>query len=232
MSTTLRTVKTLLCGLLVVAATASAQTTRLPATQNYLTGYPAIPSAGLANAVIEIPAGTNAKWEATKDGTALEWEVKGGQLRVIRYLAYPANYGMIPRTRLPKSLGGDGDPLDVVVLGSALERGSVVQVRPIGVLRLLDDGERDDKILAVQTTGPLSDVSDLSQLEARYRGVAQIVETWFSNYKGPGRLESRGLEGSANALSVIGEASRYFENRPAQPGKPSEPPLGVPGTRP
>ena len=47
--------------------------------------------------------------------------------REVKYLGYPGNYGMIPRTLLPKELGGDGDPLDVIVLGPAVERGSCDQ---------------------------------------------------------------------------------------------------------
>ena len=71
---------------------------------------------------------------------------------------------MVPRTLLPESDGGDGDPLDVIILGPAVPRGSVVEVRPVAVLDLLDQGERDDKILAVPVSGPLSDVIDLKSL--------------------------------------------------------------------
>jgi len=47
----------------------------------------------------------------------MKWAFEDGKPRVIKYLAYPGNYGMIPRTLLPKELGGDGDPLDIIMLG-------------------------------------------------------------------------------------------------------------------
>ena len=74
--------------------------------------------------MIEIPTGTTAKWEVVKPSGELRWEFDQGRPRVVRYLGYPGNYGMIPRTLLPKEEGGDGDPLDVVVLGPAVPRGS------------------------------------------------------------------------------------------------------------
>lgn len=163
------------------------------------------------NVVIEIPAGTNAKWEVAKDGNSVDWEIESGRPRVVQYLAYPGSYGMVPRTALPKKLGGDGDPLDVLVLGPAIERGSVVAVRPIGVLQMLDDGERDDKIVAVQTTGPLSDARTLESLDTRYPGVREIVETWFSSYKGPGRMQAEGWAEAETARATVQQASRYYQ---------------------
>jgi len=178
---------------------------------NYITAYPAMPREGVANAVIEIPAGTDAKWEVVEPGSTLAWEIEDGLPRVVRYLAYPANYGMIPRTRLPKERGGDGDPLDVIVLGPALPRGAVITVRPVGVLHLLEDGERDDKILAVRTAGPLSDVTTLAGLERMYPGLTEIVRIWFTSYKGPGRLESSGFGDEVAAVGVVREASEMYE---------------------
>jgi inorganic pyrophosphatase len=180
------------------------------AAPNFLSGYPAMPAPGLVHVVVEIPAGTNAKWEVAKDGSSIEWELEDGEPRVVAYLAYPANYGMIPGTLLPRESGGDGDPLDAVLLGPALERGSVAVARPIGALLLLDEGERDDKVLAVPTAGPLSDARDLADLRKRYPGVLAIIETWFTHYKGPDRLASRGLAGRAEALRIIEEASAYY----------------------
>ena len=67
--------------------------------------------------VIEIPTGTTAKWEVDKSDGLLHWQIKNGNPRIVEYLGYPGNYGMIPRTLLAKDSGGDGDPLDVIVLG-------------------------------------------------------------------------------------------------------------------
>ena len=137
---------------------------------SYLDGYAAFADHGLVHVVVEIPAGTNDKWEVEQSSGALRWEHENGRPRVVQYLAYPVNYGMIPRTSLPREIGGDGDPLDVLLLGPRMDRGAVVRARPIGVLRLLDDGERDDKILTVPIAGPLSDALDLETLDARYPG--------------------------------------------------------------
>jgi len=178
---------------------------------DYLAGYPAITENGLINVIVENPAGTNDKWMVNKHTAALEWEQQDGTPRVIQYLAYPANYGMVPRTSLPYDVGGDGDPLDIVLLGPQVQRGKVVSARPIGILRLTDDGERDDKIVAVQITGPLSDVTDVPSLETNYPGTLAIIETWFVNYKGQGRTVSTGFENAAVAIEVIREASRYYE---------------------
>jgi len=184
--------------------------TRMQGPVNYWTGHPAVNEDGSVNVVVEIPAGTNAKWEVTEDGSALEWERVEEGLRVVRYLPYPANYGMIPSTVQDAATGGDGDPLDVLVLGSAAERGSVVRVRLVGVLRLLDDGERDDKLLAVPLEGSLSDVGDLDELRSRHPGITTIVETWFSHYKGPARIESRGYADAAAAREILEEAVAAF----------------------
>jgi len=56
---------------------------------------------------------------------------------------------MIPQTLLSKENGGDGDPLDVIILGPSISRGSVVKAHLIGVLKLLDGGEQDDKLIAI-----------------------------------------------------------------------------------
>lgn len=184
---------------------------------NHLDGHPALLEGEFVNVVVEIPAGTNDKWEVEKTYGTLHWEQKDGKPRVVQYLAYPGNYGMIPRTSLPRELGGDGDPLDVLVLGPQVERGAVLHARPIGVLRLIDDGDRDDKILAVQTSGPLSDIESLEALKASYGGALLIIETWFTNYKGPGRLTSTGFGDATTAMAVVREASQYYEKNARHP---------------
>lgn len=185
----------------------------LVASANPLSAVPARNADGSVNALIEIPAGTNAKWELRKTDGALVWEISDGQPRVIRFLAYPANYGMIPRTLVAAEDGGDGDPLDVLVLGSALPRGSIVRARPVGVLRMLDQGERDDKILAVTPVSPFADVRDIAELDARFPGVTGIIEAWFASYKGPGAVETRGLGGADEANEILERAERHYANQ-------------------
>jgi len=169
---------------------------------NFLTDYEPINLDGTVNAVIEIPAGTTAKYETTKDTGMLELEQKNGKPRFVQYLGYPCNYGLIPRSMLPKSKGGDGDPLDVCVLGPTVPIGSVVKARPIGILTLLDNGEIDDKIILVMQTGPFAKVSSLADLDKKFPGVTTILQTWFTHYKGYGKdgklqLTSPGFKGRA-----------------------------------
>lgn len=183
---------------------------------NFLTDYDPINLDGTVNAVIEIPAGTNAKYETMKDTGMLELEQKNGKPRFVQYLGYPCNYGLIPRSILPKSKGGDGDPLDVCVLGPTVPIGSVVKARPIGILTLLDNGEIDDKVILVMQSGPFAKVSSLADLDKRFPGVTTILQTWFTHYKGFGKdgklqLTSPGFKGRAVAIKTIGDAILDFE---------------------
>jgi len=184
--------------------------------ENFLTGYPPLNPDGSINVVIEIPAGTTAKWEVDKEDGDLEWERVHGEPRIVDYLGYPGNYGMVPRTTLPEEHGGDGDPLDVLVLGPAVPRGSVVAVRVIGVLEMLDGGERDDKLLAVRGDSALGEVSSLEDLDTEFPGVTEIVELWFSNYKGPGVMKSGGFADAERARAIIAAASKAFEQAHAE----------------
>jgi inorganic pyrophosphatase len=183
---------------------------RLGAERNLLSGYPARAEEGHVHVVVEIPAGTNEKWEVTKDGSALAWEIEKGRPRVVQYLPYPANYGMIPGTLLSEEHGGDGDPLDVLLLGPAQPRGTVARGRIIGVLRLLDRGEQDDKLLAIDPDGPLEGVRTLSELRSDFPGATEILETWFAHYKGRGKIETRGYGDRAEALALLEQAEKAF----------------------
>ena len=96
-------------------------------------------------AVIEIPEGSKCKYELDK---------QTGLLRLDRILYtathYPANYGFIPRT-----YADDGDPLDVLVLCTqSVHPLTLIQVYPIGVMRMIDGGALDDKIIAVPFSDP------------------------------------------------------------------------------
>jgi len=183
----------------------------LIANRHLVNGIEARANDGTINVVIEIPAGTTAKWEVSKADGSLRWEFKKGKPRIVKYLPYPGNYGMVPRTILPKELGGDGDPLDVLVLGPAVGRGSVVRARVVGVLKLLDGGEQDDKLVAVLEGTAMADVADMVELEAKFHGVSTIIETWFSNYKGPGEMESLGFAGPDVAQSILNSAIAAYD---------------------
>jgi inorganic pyrophosphatase len=159
-------------------------------------------SDGTINAVIEIPTGDNRKFETDTKTGRLFWELKKGKPRVVAYLGYPANYGMIPQT-----LGGDGDPLDVVTIGAMELRGTVSGVRVVGVMRMIDGGDKDDKLIAV-IPGTSFDGKDLAALEKA--GVLKILETWFESYKGPGEIDVTGFEDAAVAEKVLAEAIENY----------------------
>ena len=182
----------------------------LESSKHLLKDFPARGDLGQLNVVVEIPTGTNAKWEVDKNSGHLLWEFKKGKPRVVPYLSYPGNYGMIPRTLLAQDQGGDGDPLDVLVLGPAVGRGQIVQARLIGVLKMLDDGEQDDKLLAVLSGSPLENVTSLEQLNRDFPGVSGIVETWFANYKGPGEIEILGFADVPEAEQLLSRAEASF----------------------
>lgn len=97
------------------------------------------------HAVVEIPQGGKVKYELDK---------KSGLMRVDRVLyssvIYPANYGFIPQT-----FGDDDDPLDVLVLmQEAVHPLSILRARPIGLMKMLDQGQDDDKIICIHLDDP------------------------------------------------------------------------------
>jgi inorganic pyrophosphatase len=155
------------------------------------------------NMIVEIPTGTTAKFEMNKVSYALEMDSINNQPRFIDYLGYPGNYGMIPQTILPKNMGGDGDPLDIILLGPTVPRGSVQKVKIIGVLELLDNGEQDDKLIAILPESNWSKLKDVSDLDLFYPGSKVILETFFQNYKGSGQMEIKGWSGKAKALDIL-----------------------------
>jgi inorganic pyrophosphatase len=179
--------------------------------RNFMSGYDAMVAEGTVHAVIEIPAGCVDKWEVKGDDGLLHWDFKNGKPRKVRYLGYPCNYGMVPQTVLSEERGGDGDPLDVLVLGAALPRGAVIEARVIGLFRMHDAGELDVKLVAVRADTHFGSVRDVSQLEEQFPGVTDIIETWFAHYKGPGVIETQGFADAATALEVLNGAVQDYE---------------------
>jgi inorganic pyrophosphatase len=124
------------------------------------------------NVVIEIPRGSKVKYELDKPT---------GLLKVDRVLyssvIYPANYGFLPR-----SYCGDGDPLDVLVLGhEPVQPLAILRARAVGMMRMQDDGEPDDKIIAVHINDPsFNEYTDVSQLP---KHVFKEIERFFKDYK-------------------------------------------------
>ncbi len=180
--------------------------------QDFLRGFPAITADSLVNVVVEIPAGTNEKWEVSKMDGSLQWErITADSMRIIPYLPYPANYGMVPRTLLPAEQGGDGDPLDVFLLGPTVERGAVVVSRVVGVIQMRDHGEQDDKLIAVSTAHWFGHVESLNQLQTEFPGVVEALTNWLANYKGEGVVQIVAIADEEHARSVLLHAVNAFE---------------------
>lgn len=179
--------------------------------KNLLTDYEPLYPDGDINVIIEIPTGTIAKWEVTQPDGAIRWEFKDGKPRIVKYLGYPGNYGTIPRTLLPKEFGGDGDPLDIIVLGPPVPRGSAVKAKLIGVLKLWDEGEQDDKLVAALVDTPLYEANSIKELDEKFPGVTTIIEIWFVNYKGSGEIESRGYGEKEEAQQILEASIKAFE---------------------
>ena len=157
---------------------------------------------GVVRAVIEIPAGTTDKRQYDKTSNTFPIDLRGGQPRRIAFLPYPANYGFIPGTKMDKSQGGDGDALDVFVLCTSLPSGTVMEVEPIGIIELLDAGERDDKVIALPIDRSLltMDVDDIRELPEAAR---EILVTWLVNYDPVDGARLVGVKGREEAMAAM-----------------------------
>ena len=153
------------------------------------------------NVVIEVPIG----------GEPIKYEMdkESGALVVDRFLytamRYPGNYGFIPHT-----LSGDGDPCDVLIANTrAIVPGAVMNVRPVGVLVMEDDGGQDEKIIAV----PSSKLTQRYDRVANYTDLPEItikqIEHFFEHYKDlePGKwVKIFGWKDASVAKELIVEA--------------------------
>ena len=152
------------------------------------------------NVLIEIPLGSNIKYE---------YDEEEGVIKVDRILytsmVYPFNYGFIPGT-----LEEDGDPLDVLIVSDyTLLPGTVIEVRPIGILYMRDEEGEDAKIIAVPkdkidpTYSNIKDINDLPQ------AIKNKIVHFFEHYKElePGKwVKVSGWGGASEAKARISEA--------------------------
>lgn len=124
------------------------------------------------NLVIEIRKGERNKYEFDKDTGRLFLDRVNATA-----LGYPTDYGYIPDT-----LCGDGDPLDgLLLIDESVPHGTVVPVRPIGVLYLVDDGEKDEKLICVAADDVSKDhIKDLDDLGDNFK---KYIEHFYAHYK-------------------------------------------------
>lgn len=126
----------------------------------------------VVNGIIEIPKGNRAKYELDKES---------GMLILDRVLFssvyYPANYGFIPRTYCD-----DNDPLDILVICQVdIVPLCIVSAKVIGVMRMIDGGEADDKIIAVAQGDPsVNHINDISELPQHF---ISEMKNFFEDYK-------------------------------------------------
>lgn len=165
---------------------------------------PALTDRGI-HVVVEIPAGTNQKIEYQTENEEFAVDQLDGRDRVVRFLPYPGNYGFIPSTLMETTRGGDGDALDVLVIGESQPTGTVLEAVPVGALRLRDRGEIDTKIIAVpaDSSRRVLDVTNFRDLLLQQDAARRIIEEWFLNYKGLGVVELVGWEDEHYAMEAI-----------------------------
>ena len=157
---------------------------------------------------VEIPAGTKHKWEFNHQTGELEKDYKNGKERIIQFLPYPGNYGFIPET-----LAGDGDPIDVIDLDEAKERGELKEVRIIGALNFEDKQEEDIKFIGVSPTGTFGHIQSIEQLLLEKPAVLEILKSWFLNYKKPGKMVFYGYIDRESSIQLIMEARKKWKNQ-------------------
>ena len=161
---------------------------------------PSVPE--VVYAVIEIPKGSRNKYEYDKDIEAFALD------RVLYSpFHYPGEYGLIPQT-----LYDDGDPMDIMVL---MEQptfpGCVIETRPIGIMKMIDGDDKDDKILGVPINDPrFKDVNDINDVP---KHLLDEIAHFFKEYK---RLEGKttevlGWENAEKALEAIEHSIELYK---------------------
>lgn len=161
---------------------------------------------GIINVVIEIPKGSNNK---------VEWRRDLGVFMVDRVepmlFAKPTNYGFIPQT-----LDEDGDELDVLMITETpLPTGAFMQGRVIGVMKFVDDGEVDDKVVVVPADDRHTD-NAIQKLEDLPKQLIAQIEHHFMHYKDlkkAGTTKVTGWAGIEEAKKVIKESQERWKKR-------------------
>ncbi len=157
------------------------------------------------NAVIEIPYGSNIKYEIDKDSGAVVVD------RVMySAMFYPANYGFVPNT-----LADDGDPADILVLNEyPLQAGCVIKCRLIGVLIMEDESGKDEKLLAVPLTKLDPTFEGVDSLEDLPKATLNRIKNFFETYKmlEPGKwVKVKDFQGKDEAQKLLQDSIDNFK---------------------
>ncbi len=161
---------------------------------------------GEINVVVEIPTGSNHK---------IEWDRKNACFMLDRIepiaFAKPCNYGFIPQT-----LDEDGDELDVLLItDQPLTTGIYTQAKVLGVMKFVDDGEVDDKIIAV-VADDRNNGDAIKSLEDLPKRLIEQIEFHFNHYKDlkkPGTTEVKEFAGTDEAKKVIKDSIDRWNNQ-------------------
>ncbi|KAH8927881.1 inorganic diphosphatase [Atractiella rhizophila] len=186
----------------------------------------------ILNMVVEVPRWTNAKMEISKGEpfNPIIQDTKKGKLRYVRncfpHHGYIHNYGAFPQTwEDPNSVHpetkarGDNDPLDVCEIGEAVgHTGQIKQVKVLGIMALLDEGETDWKVIVVDVNDPMaSRLNDIEDVERQLPGLIRATNEWFRIYKIPdGKPENQfAFSGEAKnkkyAIEIIHECHEAWK---------------------
>jgi len=149
----------------------------------------------VANMIVEIPKGTQPKLEISKTDylNPIKQDVKNGKLRIVAY-KYPFNYGAFPQTWENPSYihpdtnsKGDCDPLDVIDLSESVGKtGDIKHVKILGTYAMIDEGETDWKIVAIDVNDPnASKLNDINDIETVFPGRMKQVFEFLRDYKIP-----------------------------------------------
>ncbi|CAO2656751.1 Nn.00g055540.m01.CDS01 [Neocucurbitaria sp. VM-36] len=184
------------------------------------------------NMVVEVPRWTNAKMEISKEETLnpIKQDIKKGKLRYVRncfpHKGYLWNYGAFPQTwedpnvvHQETKAKGDNDPLDVCEIGELVSKpGEVIQVKVLGVMALLDEGETDWKIIVINVNDPLAPkLNDVEDVERHLPGLLRATNEWFRIYKIPdGKPENQfAFSGECKnkkyAMDIVRECAEAWE---------------------
>ena len=199
--------------IIIINYTLSDETVKNEENLNFINDISFINQDGTINAVVEIEAGSVEKWEVNKKGDELIHTLKDNQKRLIDYLPYPYNYGFIPQTLMPLNEGGDGDPLDIIIIGPAIKKGSIIKVKVIGTMIMRDNSELDSKVIALAINDlKLSESNSIKDLEKNYVGLMDIIKIWTINYKKT-TLKLDNILNKKNTINYIIKHNKYYQEK-------------------
>jgi len=191
--------------------------------------YPAAAAPGEVHMIVEIPKWSRAKFEIAtgEDYNPIKQDTKKGRLREYTYGDMLFNYGCFPQTwedpahTTPDTNAiGDNDPVDAMEIGTMIHPvGSIVRVKVLGCLAMIDDGETDWKVICISMDDPLAkQMDDINDVERVIPGLTSVMREWLRMYKTvDGKpentfgLEERAMD-KAYTMAVVEETHQFWQN--------------------